>query len=249
MAEEKPKREIDPERRAKMLANLEKGRRKRLENLEKRKLEMGKYEIKEKTETSGSNNKNPLNGEDKTENKLKNEKNVMLYPKKYECPCGKRYARPQGLRAHQNKCKYFQEKKDEEAQVYQEIEAIAREKVQARKKKTNIATKLEETAEVKPEPEKPQAKAEKEVKKEEAKVENVVIPNPVIPPPPALVRQNAEPVAPEPPKYTMKQWTELRQAEEAKKQHDAKQKREEAEKAKLQKAIASMRNGGLGFGF
>jgi len=241
MAEEKPKRVIDGDRRAKMLANLQKGRETRLANLAKKKAEMDKYKVKENTtENTEDGNKKSSKPADKG----------MIYPKKYACLCDKRYTSIKALKAHQKKCKYYIEKRAEEQDVYKEIETIAREKVKTRKKKAKVAEKLEQSSsEEEAEAEKPAEKVKVEVKKEEAKVQNVVIPNPVIPPPPALVRQNAEPVAPEPPKYTMKQWTELRQVEEAKKQHDAKQKREEAEKAKLQKAIASMRNGGLGFGF
>jgi len=244
MAEEKPKRVIDGDRRAKMLANLQKGRETRLANLAKKKAEMDKYKVKENTtENTEDGNKKSSKPADKG----------MIYPKKYACLCDKRYTSIKALKAHQKKCKYYIEKRAEEQDVYKEIETIAREKVKTRKKKAKVAEKLEQSSsEEEAEAEKPQAEVEKPAEKEvkdEAKVQNVVIPNPVIPPPPALVRQNAEePVKPVAPTYTMKQWNEIRQVEEAKKQHDAKQKREEAEKLKLQKAIASMRNGGLGFG-
>jgi len=235
---EKPKREISDEKRAQMLANLEKGRKKRLENLAAKRAEMDKYKVKEKsTENKSDDNKN-------TTTTGKNGKNVMIYPKKYACPCGKQYAAIKGLRTHQSSCKYFQEKKREEDDVKAEVETIAREKVKARKKKTKVAEALGEE-----ETESGAENVKVEVEEEQPKVAAVHIPKPVEappPPPPPLVRQ--PPAEPEPKRFTMEEWSDMRRIEEQKRAQEQKAKKEEAENARLQKAIAAMKGGGIGFG-
>jgi len=230
---EKPKREISDERREKMLANLQRGRQKRLENLAAKKKEMDKYKkqgIKETTKTETQNNKKETTPR----------KTPKIYPKKYACPCGKEYVGIKGLNKHQLACKYFQEKKQEEDEVQAEIETIARDKIKSRKKKTKIAEVLGE------ETESGVQNVKVEVEEEQPKVAAVHIPKPVEtppPPPPQLIRQ---PPADEPKRFTMQEWSDMRREEEQKRAQEQKAKKEEAENARLQKAIAAMKGGGIG---
>lgn len=134
-------REMTEEKRQRLLAQLERGRKTRAANLAKKKKEL--EEVKNKTVKKQEQVEEKAEESKNEEEKPTDSKEFKMREKKYECPCGKKYTTGTALRTHQRACLYFHKLNAEDAEVEEEMRKIAKERLAAKKKKQYQTLKKE----------------------------------------------------------------------------------------------------------
>tara|TARA_R100001015_G_C4608162_1_gene163333 strand:- start:108 stop:938 length:831 start_codon:yes stop_codon:yes gene_type:complete len=142
-------REMTEEKRARLLANLEKGRKTRADNLARKKKEQealkkqSTTKTKEKPTQEEKESENELSPDEDELKPMKMPKEEIIREKTFVCSCKKKYTTQKMLKRHQKTCMYFKKLDIENQEVEEELRKIARERVRRKKQAEYEALKKE----------------------------------------------------------------------------------------------------------
>lgn len=260
--------EMTEEKRQRLLAQLERGRKTRAANLAKKRKELEEIKAKNpKTVVAEEED----NKEEPNENKPKVMNNgKVMREKNHKCPCGKKYTSGTMLRRHQKTCLYFQKMDAEDREVEDEMRKIAKERVMAKKKKQYEELQKEpsddedeEEEEEVPEVDEPEEPEEPvKLQKPKKKKQNVIISHkspvaqesPVaqqpprnIPPPSDPIPKNIVPSAKpiHPPRYTLEEYQTMAQQRQENERRRAQAEAQTRRNNKIKTIAMNMSAGGL----